>query len=59
MLNEQPVDQLRSELVQYFLLVAYQGYSHQFSLRLTNAFIYLLCGAFGSSAALALYALLC
>jgi hypothetical protein len=33
-------DQLRNELQQYYLLIAYQGYVNQFSLRLTNFFFY-------------------
>jgi hypothetical protein len=31
---------LRAELQQYFLLLAYSGYAHQFSLRLGNWFVY-------------------
>ena len=38
-------NELRAEIQQYFLLLAYQGYVHQFSLRLTNIFF---CGVAGS-----------
>jgi hypothetical protein len=38
-------EELRIEIQQYFLLLAYQGYVHQFSLRLTNIFF---CGVAGS-----------
>jgi hypothetical protein len=38
-------EELRVEIQQYFLLLAYQGYVHQFSLRLTNIFF---CGVVGS-----------
>ncbi len=37
---ETPEEALRVELQQYFLLIAYQGYSQQFSLQLANLFIY-------------------
>jgi hypothetical protein len=38
--SETPADELRNELQQYYLLIAYQGYVQQFSLRLTNLFLY-------------------
>jgi hypothetical protein len=38
-------EELRVEIQQYFLLLAYQGYVHQFSLRLTNTFF---CGVAGA-----------
>jgi hypothetical protein len=38
--SETPADELRNELQQYYLLIAYQGYVQQFSLRLTNLFFY-------------------
>jgi hypothetical protein len=41
-------DELRNELQQYYLLIAYQGYVNQFSLTLTNLFFY---GLIGSIAA--------
>jgi len=47
-LAETPHEALRNELQQYYLLVSYQGYVNQFSLRLTNLFLYGLvacCGA--------------
>jgi hypothetical protein len=47
--NETPKERLRNELQQYFLLIAYQAYSHQFSLRLGNTFIYGLVGAFSAT----------
>lgn len=37
--------QLRAEIQQYYLLIAYQGYSHQFSVRLANYFFYGFAGA--------------
>jgi hypothetical protein len=39
-LSETPAQRLRAELQQYFLLMSYQGYSHQFSLRLAAVFYY-------------------
>jgi hypothetical protein len=36
--GETEQEELRVEIQQYFLLLAYQGYVHQFSLRLTNIF---------------------
>lgn len=44
-LAETKKEELRIEIQQYFLLLAYQGYVHQFSLRLTNIFF---CGVAGS-----------
>lgn len=44
-LTEKPHERLRAELQQYFLLMAYSGYVHQFSLRLTNLFAYGLAGS--------------
>jgi hypothetical protein len=38
--TESPRDRLRAELQQYFLLMSYQAYVHQFSLRLANLFMY-------------------
>jgi hypothetical protein len=38
--NETEHQTLRAELQQYFLLLAYSGYAHQFSLRLGNLFVY-------------------
>jgi len=55
--TETPRQRLRNELQQYFLLVAYQGYSHQFSLRLGNSFIYGLAGSFAGACAAAVLAL--
>lgn len=37
---ESPRQQLKMELQQYFLLMSFMGYVHQFSLRLTNIFLY-------------------
>jgi len=42
---ETEADELRLEMQQYFLLLSYQGYVHQFSLRLTNLFFYGFTGA--------------
>jgi hypothetical protein len=39
-LNLDGRQELRTELQQYFLLLSYQGYVNQFSLRLTNLFFY-------------------
>ena len=55
---ETDVDRARNELQQYFLLLAYQGYVHQFSLRLTNWFLYGLVGAIVSTVLLGLWAFL-
>jgi hypothetical protein len=45
-LNENYEGRLRVEIQQYFLLMSYQGYVHQFSLRLANFFMYGFTGAF-------------
>jgi hypothetical protein len=45
-ISEDTRGELRAELQQYFLLVSYQGYAHQFSLRLVNTFFYGFAGAF-------------
>jgi hypothetical protein len=55
-LNEDPKGRLRAELQQYFLLMSYQAYVHQFSLRLASIFTYGLIGAV--STALILFAAL-
>jgi hypothetical protein len=55
--NESVRERLRNELQQYFLLIAYQGYSHQFSLRLGNTFIYGLAGAIVATLMTALVAM--
>lgn len=44
-LKEEPKERLRAELQQYFLLMSYQAYVHQFSLRLASIFIYGFTGA--------------
>ncbi len=41
--------QLKNELLQYFLLISYQGYTDQFQIRLTNLFLYCVAGAFLST----------
>lgn len=41
--GESTQGELRAELQQYFLLLEYQGYVHQFGIRLTNLFLYGLC----------------
>jgi hypothetical protein len=48
-IGETPGDELRNELQQYYLLIAYQGYVQQFSLRLTNLFFYGLIGSIGAA----------
>jgi len=50
--GETKSQRLRNEIQQYFLLMAYSGYAHQFGLRLANLFIYGLTGAAVSSALL-------
>lgn len=40
LIHETEQETLRTELQQYFLLLAYSGYVHQFSLRLGNLFVY-------------------
>jgi len=52
-LSENKRQEARNELQQYFLLLAYQGYVNQFSLRLANLFAYGFSGAFITAAALA------
>lgn len=47
-IEETTADEVRNELQQYYLLLAYQGYAHQFSLRLTNLFLYGLIGSIGA-----------
>jgi|SRR5579885_756263 len=44
-LREAPKERLRAELQQYFLLMSYQAYVHQFSLGLASIFIYGFTGA--------------
>jgi hypothetical protein len=44
-MKEQPKERLRAELQQYFLLMSYQAYVHQFSLRLASIFVYGFTGA--------------
>ena len=44
-LGEDPHSRLRVELQQYFLLMSYQAYVHQFSLRLASIFMYGFVGA--------------
>lgn len=51
-LSEKPKERLRTELQQYFLLMSYQAYVHQFSLRLANMFIYGFTGAICTAAIL-------
>jgi hypothetical protein len=48
-IGETPGDELRNELQQYYLLIAYQGYVQQFSLRLTNLFFYGLIASIGAA----------
>src|SRR5689334_20455 len=43
--TETPEEKLRNDIRQYFLLISYQGYVNQFSLRLANLFFY---GFFGA-----------
>ena len=45
-LNEGYPERLRNEIQQYFLLMSFQGYVNQFSLRLANFFMYGFTGAF-------------
>ena len=45
-ISEDQRGEVRAELQQYFLLVSYQAYAHQFSLRLVNTFFYGFAGAF-------------
>jgi hypothetical protein len=48
-LEETTAERLRNELQQYFLLLSYQGYVHQFSLRLASLFMYGFLGALSSA----------
>jgi len=54
-ISETPVQRLRAELQQYFLLISYQGYSNQFSLRLAAVFYYGFAASLTSSILLAIY----
>jgi hypothetical protein len=54
-LSETPVQRLRAELQQYFLLMSYQAWSHQFSLRLAAVFYYGFSASLASSVLLAIY----
>jgi hypothetical protein len=49
-------EELRVELQQYFLLLAFQGYVNQFSLRMTNLFFYGITGAVATLITLAIWA---
>jgi hypothetical protein len=51
-LGEDKREQLRIELQQYYLLIAYQGYVHQFGLRLANTFLYGFVGSIVAALAL-------
>jgi hypothetical protein len=55
-LSETETEELRVELQQYFLLLSYQGYVNQFSLRLTNMFFYGFAGALVSGLVLCIWA---
>lgn len=46
---EDPVNRLHVELQQYFLLMSYQAYVHQFSLRLASIFMYGFVGALATA----------
>ncbi len=48
-LKEEPKQRVRAELQQYFLLMSYQAYVHQFSLRLASMFTYGFVGAVGTA----------
>jgi hypothetical protein len=50
--------ELRAEVQQYYLLLSYQGYAHQFSLRLANLFFYGFAGAFLTLVVLAVWAVI-
>ncbi len=56
--TETETDELRFEIQQYFLLLSYQSYVNQFSLRLTNLFTYGFVGAVLSGVALTIVAYL-
>jgi hypothetical protein len=49
LMDEDYNKKLRNEIQQYFLLMSYQGYVHQFSIRLANFFMYGFVGAFTSA----------
>jgi len=55
--GETEKDELRVEIQQYFLLLAYQGYVHQFSLRLTNLFFCGVVGCISTGLVLSLWAI--
>lgn len=57
-ISEDVSGELRAELQQYFLLVSYQGYAHQFSLRLVNTFFYGFAGCFVTLIALIAWAVI-
>lgn len=54
--SENETEELRLELQQYFLLLSYQGYVNQFSLRLTNLFFYGFAGSLASGLILSIWA---
>jgi hypothetical protein len=54
--KESEEDELQLELQQYFVLLAFQGYVNQFSLRMTNLFFYGISGAVVTLIALAILA---
>ena len=51
-LKEDPRERLQLELQQYFLLMSYQAYVHQFSLRLARLFMYGFAGALVTAVAM-------
>lgn len=53
--SETEEERLRAEVQQYFLLLAYQGYVNQFSLRLTNTFFYGVCGSLVTAVVLTIW----
>lgn len=57
-LSETPHEQLRAELQQYYLLIAYQAYANQFSLRLANIFFYGVIGAILSTLLIGVWSVL-
>jgi len=54
--KETDQEELRLELQQYFLLLAFQGYVNQFSLRMTNLFFYGISGVLITLITLAIWA---
>jgi hypothetical protein len=56
--SEDETEELRVELQQYFLLLSYQGYVSQFSLRLTNTFFYGVAGSVITGAILTLWGMI-